>query len=103
MTWLDLLESAVAARGQAAVARELGYSPTTLSLVRRGRYPGGTDRIEARVLQVLGDVACPFLNQTIPTSQCRRTSLAPVPTSNPKALQHWSACRSCPHFPGDKA
>lgn len=102
MTWRDLLESAVAAKGQAAVARELDYSATTLSLVRRDKYPGGTDRIAAKVLEVYGEVACPFLGRPIGAEQCRRTSLAPVPTSNPQAIRHWSACRACPHFQGVK-
>lgn len=102
MAWRDLLEANVAAKGQAAVARALGYSDTTLSLVRRDKYPGGTDRIAAKVLEVYGEVPCPFLERSIPAEQCRRTSLSPVPTSSPRALRHWSACRSCPFFPGDK-
>ena len=102
MTWRDLLESAVAAKGQAAVARELGYSATTLSLLRRDKYPGGTARIVAQVMTVYGEVACPFLGRSISAELCRRTSLAPVPTSNPQAIRHWSACRSCAHFQGAK-
>ena len=102
MTWRELLEAEIREKGQSAVAHELGYSSTTLSLVRRNKYPGGTDRIEAKVLEVFGEVSCPFLGQSIPADQCRRTRLAPVPTSSPRALQHWSACRTCPHFQGDK-
>ncbi|WP_257311187.1 hypothetical protein [Geothrix fuzhouensis] len=102
MTWRDLLESKIKDKGQAAVARELGYSATTLSLVRRDKYPGGTERIEARVLSLYGEVACPFLGAPIPAEQCRRISHSPVPTSNPKTLRHWSACQSCPHFKGAK-
>jgi hypothetical protein len=102
MTWRDLLESKIKDKGQAAVARELGYSATTLSLVRRNKYPGSTDRVEERVAQLYGEVQCPFLGQTIPAEQCRRISHSPVPTSNPKALRHWSACQSCSHFHGVK-
>lgn len=102
MSWRDLLEAAIADKGQATVARELDYSSTTLSLVRRGKYPGATDRIEARVLALYGVVTCPFLGTPIPAERCRRISQSPVPTSSPKALQHWSACRSCAHFQGEK-
>lgn len=102
MTWRDLLEARIADKGQAAVARELGYSATTLSLVRRDKYPGGTERIEAQVLLIYGEVQCPYLNRPLAAEQCRRISLASVPTSSPRALQHWSACRTCPHFQGVK-
>lgn len=103
MIWLEILEAAIARRGQggqAAVARELGYSATTISLVRRGKYPGSMDRIAARVMDLLGDVACPFLGEAIAAAECRRIHSAPVPTSNPKALRHWAACLTCVHFKG---
>ncbi|MDR3684742.1 MAG: hypothetical protein P4L11_13525 [Geothrix sp.] len=102
MTWRELLEIKIADRGQAAVARELGYSATTLSLVRRDKYPAGIEQIAARVLDLYGEVDCPFLGHSIQAEPCRRISHGPVPTSNPKAIQHWSACQSCPHFKGAK-
>lgn len=47
--WLVALQLACSQRGMRAVGRQLGCSATTLSLVLRGVYMAGTDRIEARV------------------------------------------------------
>ncbi|ADP87628.1 helix-turn-helix domain-containing protein [Nitratidesulfovibrio vulgaris] len=96
--WLALLHKAVEGRTKAAVARELGVSRPSVSLLLAGRYPGRTDHMAARVLAVYGRIACPHLSADITTAQCRSMS-GPVPTSSPAAIRHWRACQACPHRP----
>lgn len=54
MGWLELLKEAVDRKGGQAVARELGYSVPTLSLVINDKYGASTAAIEARVLAIYG-------------------------------------------------
>ena len=55
MCWKHLLEKVVKASGsQKAVAEQLGYSPTTISMVLSGTYPGSTAAIEEKILHIYG-------------------------------------------------
>ena len=55
MRWRRLLEKAVLARGsQAAVAREIGYSPSAVSMALAGTYPGDTAAIEQKLYEIYG-------------------------------------------------
>lgn len=96
MNWLELLEQAVKKNGLKAVAAELGYAASSLSLARHGRYIGSTARIEARVLEVYGSWTCPHLNRAMGAAECATFATRPTPTSNPQALRHWAACQECP-------
>jgi len=52
--WTAVLNEAIAALGQAEVARRLGVSVSTVSLAKRGEYPASTGNIEAKVMETLG-------------------------------------------------
>ncbi|MDH5298694.1 MAG: DUF3164 family protein [Desulfobulbaceae bacterium] len=52
--WRWLFESAVAATGQAEVARALGYSPATVSQVAGNKYPGDLKAFGRKVIEVYG-------------------------------------------------
>lgn len=96
MSWLDLLETAIAQDGLTAVAVRLGYAKSSISLARHGRYAGSTAHIAARVLEVYGRWECPHLRQILTASECRSFANRPTPTSNPHALRHWASCQQCP-------
>ncbi len=65
MSWLNLLDKAVIAEGsQAAVARRLGYSTSTVSRLVRGRYSGNLDEIQQKVTEIYGGKT--MLEQKIP-------------------------------------
>lgn len=100
MNWLDLLHAAIAKDGLKAVAASLVYSKTAISLASRGLYIGSTDRIAARVREVLGQWECPFLARVINAEECQAFAQRSTPTSNPQALKHWAACQECP-FKGE--
>lgn len=102
--WLTALRDACAARSQAAVAREVGVSRTTVSLVLSGRYPADHAAVAQRVRDTLmGDapVACPGLGETITAAACadwRAKARALVATSSQRVAMY-RACRACPHNP----
>ena len=95
-----------------AVAAQLGISTTALSLVLRGHGPYGTGaastaRIAQRVLRAFGSYPCPHLTREAEVRQpvlvdaafCRRTALTAPPTTSPRQMQLWRACRQCPMRP----
>lgn len=92
--WLTLLRAEVDRTSKAATGRRLGYARTTISLAYHGRYPGSTDRLEAKVLAVLADeVTCPATGEPMSREEFERILASPMPTSNPKALRRWLAIR----------
>jgi hypothetical protein len=93
--WQTLLNQAVADSNRTQVAAMLKVSRTTISLVMSGNYPAKTDKIAERVLDVYGRVACPFLGADIVQADCRAQRSSAVPTSSPRAMQHWRACQGC--------
>ncbi|WP_238946169.1 transcriptional regulator KorA [Vandammella animalimorsus] len=107
--WFAVLLQACAGRRMASVARALGLSKGAISQVVNGtgRYGNGrasTARIAAKVVHVFDRFACPHLSSesaegevVITAAQCRRWALRPAPTSSPREMQHWQACRQCPH------
>jgi len=99
MSWLDLLRAEAGATSITATALRLGVSRTTVSLCLAERYPASTERIEAKVWDVLGQIECPALGGTITATECRTYRERPAPTHNPMAMQHWKACQHCPHNP----
>lgn len=97
--WLTLLRAEAQRSSIGSVARRLGYSATSVSLVLAGKYLGKPDRIAKATLALLDVVACPHVGQVIPLVECHGMALAPAPTHHPMKLSHWRACRGCPHQP----
>ncbi len=95
--WREILQAQCLSRGLAAVAGQLGYSKATLSLVCSGKYPSDTSKIERSVLQHFGVINCPFQGMDISARECAAWCGRDVPTSSAWALQHWSACLTCPN------
>ena len=89
-----LLESAVASSSVTAVARRLGVARSSLSLVINGKYPGGTGKMEQRIMEILGQ-PCPVYGGTRGPEACDSRRAASMPTSNPYALRQWRECQHC--------
>lgn len=96
--WLELLHAQVAASSRQAVADALGVSRTAISLLMSGKYPGKTDNMAARVVDVFSRVQCPHSGQMVSPGECAQRA-ASMPTSSPGALRWWRACQTCPHAP----
>lgn len=100
----SLIRAAAARAGSLGrLARELkerghaGLSRPALSMRMSPRgYPAGTERIDARIRAALeAPVACPHLGRPIGRLECDEHRDRRMPKSDPEALRHWTACRSC--------
>ena len=107
--WFALLKSRCAGAVHAHIALALGISRTALSMILNGTGPYGegqasTDRIAERVIHTYGRYVCPHLTEeeggderVITAEQCRAIAHRSPPTASPRDMQHWQACRKCPH------
>jgi len=95
---LALLKEKVAEFGQAAVARELGYSPPTINQVLRDRYQGNLDNVYRKVIEVYGNqtTICPVLGE-IPLAVCAEERVKGFSTSRHRLYR---ACKQCPQKGG---
>lgn len=101
-TALALLTAATTGVPHHVVAAKLGYSRTAVTLYLSGKYPGGVARLEARIVERLGGVDCPFLGRTISNADCASHASRDCPSTSPMALRHWQACKTCDHNPKRK-
>jgi DNA-binding transcriptional regulator YdaS (Cro superfamily) len=99
--WLAVLKTACLDTSQAAVARQLGVSASTINQVLKGIYKGNLTRlqtlIEGRLMNQT--VACPIAGD-IPKHKCLEHQARDVrmATVNPLYSRLYRACRSgCPH------
>lgn len=99
--WLDILRTEVKAKGSvAAVARELGYARTSISLALSGKYPGGTDKLKAKVIATYCDqIMCPHTDKSMSQVMCTSLRNRAMPQSEVNKLEHWFSCQICPNNP----
>ena len=95
--WLVLLQNAVSKSTMTEVADKLGYSVATVCLVLSGKYPGKTDKVAKKVVEVFAVVSCPFLQADITSKECVGFGNCKAPTHNPNKMQHWRFCQRCPN------
>lgn len=81
----------------AAAAKRIGYSRSSVSLALAGKYPGGVGKLRDAILACLQTVECPHLGDQLSGDDCRAFQARDMPTANPQALAHWRACQICPH------
>ncbi|WP_417345750.1 hypothetical protein [Ferrimonas sp.] len=97
--WLEALRKEVGRSSQAKVAKLLGVSPATVSLVLAEKYPGDVDRIARKVEGLLMKISvhCPVLGE-ITQDICEQHQCRPFAATNPQRIKLYRACRSgCPH------
>jgi len=93
--WLSILKNEVKQTSAAAVARKLGVSRTAVSLCLQGKYPGGTEKMAARVLALLGERFCPRVDHCISAGECLNQCRQIAPTHNPMQMRGWGVCQQC--------
>lgn len=99
--WLEIFKKMVEEKGPAQVARELGVSTTTVSLVKSGQYGASTKKIEERVINIYGSngqVMCPVLGEIDPSRCIDNWELARkigVSCGNPATMRLYKACMKC--------
>ncbi|MDH4317193.1 MAG: hypothetical protein OEV64_02275 [Desulfobulbaceae bacterium] len=100
-SWLTILKQQAEAKGRATVAKELGISAATISLVLGGKYPAATDNIEKRVMNFYGSsglVACPELGEIEPgrcADNYERARKIGVGCGNPATIRLYKQCNNC--------
>ena len=100
--WIDLLRQLILDKGPRQVARELGISHSTLSLIMSGKYNASTKRIEERVGRIYGNgeggINCPVLGEIQPSLCAEKWNLAKRiggMAGNPETLKLYKACMKC--------
>lgn len=94
--WMVVLARACDEGSQRGVAEVIGYSPTTVNQVLKGRYKGGLAAIEQAVRGAyMGvTVGCPILGE-IPTARCREERNKPFANTSNFRVTLWRACQGC--------
>lgn len=97
--WVHVLAEACNMESQAAVAKRIGYSGSTVNQVLANTYAGDLDRLEQIVRGALmaETVICPRLGETS-RDVCLGWQRRPFSTASSNAVAMYQACRSgCPH------
>lgn len=91
---------------RAALAREIGVSRAAVSQALDGKYPSGTGKLRARVIEALAEmVKCPHLGAALAPGVCkaaRERKLSTVSGSR-SDVKHWQACQNCRNNPARRA
>lgn len=99
--WIVVLAECCDVASQSAVAKRLGYSSTTVSLVLSNGYEkGDMVRFEAAVRGALlsETVVCPVIGGEIGRDVCQNWQRRPFSTASSNAVRMYQGCRSgCPH------
>lgn len=98
--WFELLKKDIEVKGVSAVAKKLGLSKATISLVCNDKYPADKKKIEERIRKTYGGtkIRCPVL-EVITLAQCletrHRAKLIGMKAGNPETLRLYKACHTC--------
>jgi len=99
--WIEILRRQIANRSTSTVARELGVSPTTISLVLSGKYGASTGKIERKVMRIYGNgdgITCPVLGRITPlrcVETWERAGKIGSKAGNPRTIRLYKACLKC--------
>lgn len=93
---LALAREVDAGMSQAALARVLDYSTSTISQILANKYPGNQDKVAARVRAVVMStrVDCPVLGE-ITGQKCLEQQRKPLAPDSGWAVKLWRACQAC--------
>lgn len=94
---LSLAVAAVSATNKAAVAREIGYSRSAVSLYLGDKYPAEPGEIEAAIRARYDRYVCPHTGQEISGPECQKRAGQPKPFGGRAKSAHWEACQACQH------
>jgi hypothetical protein len=97
--WVLELAEACQKSNQSAVAKQLGYSSTVVSLILSNTYKGDVARVEQMVRGALmaETVGCPILGD-LARNTCLEWQAKPHAVTSSLRAQMYRACRAgCPH------
>lgn len=101
--WVLVLAEACTATSQSTVARQIGYSPATVSQVLSNSYRGDLARVAGVVRGALmaETLECPVLGE-IGRDRCLDEQKQPFRATSALRAQLWHTCKICPHARGHK-
>lgn len=97
--WVAVLAQACDGGSQRSIARMLGYSPATISLVLSNTYAADLHAIEQTVrgLLMASKVSCPVVGE-MAADMCQQHQERPWAPNNPQRITFYRACRNgCPN------
>lgn len=97
--WIVILAEACNRSSQSAVAKDLGYSGSAISLVIGNSYNGDLGRIEQMVRGALmaETIICPIMGE-MSRDVCQSWQKKPFGTASSHRVRMYTACRSgCPN------
>ncbi len=97
--WLTELREQCHRKGQANVAKLIGYSPAVVNQVLQGKNPGRVDKVERAVRGAfMGETCfCPVMGE-IPADRCLAIQKQPFASTNPQRVKLYRACRDGCHY-----
>jgi hypothetical protein len=99
--WLTVLREQCARSSQAAVAKQLKYSPAVVNQVLKGTYRGDLNSVQRAVEGALMGltVECPIVGE-IARNRCLEFQKHPFAATNPFRVQLSRSCPTCPNRRG---
>ena len=98
-----MLQAEVQRTNITQTAERLDVSRTAVSLLLSGKYTADPTAMHRRILDVLGSVACPYLEADISHAACRRWhSRQRPPAQTATDVRHWRACQRCHQNPATR-
>jgi len=97
----ELARAAVSASSITAVARDVGYSRTAISLYMSGKYGADVGELEDAIRRRFDIYPCPHTGIEIDGPSCTRRATAPRPFGGRAKEAYWLACQSCHYNKGD--
>lgn len=82
----------------AAAARQLRINRASVSTLLANKYPACTQKMEQTIMTFASLVQCP-IRGPITGEECQTEREKPFVGSNPRRIQQYRACRSCPMNP----
>ncbi|EGU34782.1 transcriptional regulator [Vibrio scophthalmi] len=96
MSWLEALQTRANLVPLTVIAKEVGYSKSTISRVLNGSYGGDIEAVKHAVQDayLFKKVECPLLGE-IERKQCEQNQNRPFAATNPMRVQLHHTCKSC--------
>lgn len=92
---LKLAQGAIEATSITAVAVQIGFSRTALSLYMSDKYPAEPTELESAIRTRYDQYICPHTQQEITGQDCQTRANQPKPFGGRAKLIHWQACQGC--------
>ncbi len=97
--WVEALARACDATSQGKTAKQIGLSPTTVSMTLKGVYTGSLEAVQEAVNAHIMNAAveCPVAGD-LPLAECLEHQQTPTRLTNRRQIEFIDACPKCPNY-----